>query len=83
MVDLAQYTNLVEDLVGSLGVSELGDLDGHDGAVLEGALVDLAVAAGAEEAVDGEVVCGLFYFFAAEEFRGSAAGVENAFALSG
>lgn len=85
MVDLAQYANLVEDLVGAFGVAKLGAFDGHDSAVLESALVDFAVASDAEKPVAGEVVSGFLYLSAAEKFGGSATatGVQNSFALLG
>lgn len=86
VVDLAEDSDLVEDLVGAFGVAELGALDGHGGAVLEEALVDIAVAAGAEEAVFGEVVGRSFDLFACEDFGGSssgAVGIEYLFPLLG
>lgn len=84
MVDLAKDADLVENLVGALGVAELGALDGYKGAVVEDALVDLAVAAGAKEAVLGEVVSRLLQLFAGEDLGGLAsAGVEDLLALAG
>lgn len=84
VVDLAEDPDLVEDLVGALGVSELGALDGNQGAVVEDSLVDLAIAAGAEEAVLGEVVGSFLQLFAGEDLCGlAAAGVEDLLALAG
>lgn len=86
VVDLGQDADLVKDLIGGLGVAELGALDGHRGAVLENALVDLAVAAAAEEFVGGEVCSGLLDLFAGEVLGGAAAcivGVEDLLPLLG
>ncbi|GER34891.1 NIMA-related kinase 4 [Striga asiatica] len=92
VVDLAEYADLVQELVGALGVAELGALDGDccgggggGGGVVEeeDGAVDLAVAAGAEEVVAGEVVGSTFDLFAGEEFGGGAAGVEDELALAG
>ncbi|MQL88354.1 hypothetical protein Taro_020918 [Colocasia esculenta] len=53
---LRQYAHLVEDLIGGLGVADLGALDSHQGTVVEAAHEDVAVATGAEEFVAGEVI---------------------------
>lgn len=85
MVYLTEDTDLVEDLVGSLGVAELGAFYCHGGAVVEEAFVDLSVAAGAEEAVFVEVVGGSLDLLTGEDLSGSsgAVGVEYLLPLSG
>lgn len=47
MVHLAKNSNLVEDLSCAFGATELGALDGGDGAVIEDGFEDLAEATGA------------------------------------
>lgn len=84
VVDLAEDSDFIQDLIGAFGVSELGALDGDSGAVAENAFVDLAVAAGTQKAVDGEVVGGPLDVFAGEDLcspSGSAVGVQNCFTL--
>lgn len=85
VIDLAEDPDLVEDLLGALGVSELGALDSDHSAIIEESFVDLAVAARAKEAVAGEVVGGSLDLLAGEDFSRPAAaiGVEDLFALSG
>lgn len=85
MVDLAQDTNLIEDLVSAFGVSELSTLDSHDGAIVENALVHFAVAANAKKTVAGEVIGGFLDLSASEKLGGSApaSGIQNSFTLSG
>lgn len=56
MIDIAKNSNLVQDLIDSFGVTDLGAFHGGDSSVVEVGLVDLAEAAGAEEVLLGEVV---------------------------
>ena len=85
VVDLAEDADLVEDLLGALGVADLGALDGDDRAVIEDGLVDLTVATGSEEAIPGEVVGGSLDLLAGEDLRqfSAAIGVQDLLALSG
>lgn len=86
VVDLAEDSDFIEDLIGAFGVPKLGALDGDGGAVSEKAFVDLAVSAGTEEAVGGEVVGGSLDLFAREDLCGpsdSSVGVQNCFPLPG
>lgn len=75
MVNLRQDPDLIEDLIGRLGVADLGALDGHQRAVVEDALVHLAVAADAEEVVTGEVGSGALDLSAGEVLGRAATGV--------
>ena len=75
MVHLAEDSDLVQDLVSSFGVAELGAFDGHGSAILEETFVDVAIAARAKEAVFGEVVGCSFDLFASEHFGSSSTGI--------
>lgn len=84
MVNLAQDSDLIQDLVGPFCVSELGALYGHGGSVPENAFVDLTVAADTQKVVDGEVVGGPLDLFTSEDLcrpSASAVGIQNGFTL--
>jgi len=86
VVHLRQHAHLVQDLVRGFGVAELGALDGHDRAVAEHALVDLAVATDAKEVVAGEVARGALQLATGEVLGGAPArvvGVQDLLALLG
>lgn len=85
MVNLAENSDLVEDLVSAFGVSKLGNLDSHNSSIFKNAFVDFTIATGTEYAISREVVCCFFYLFASEDLCSfsSTIGVEYLFTLSG
>jgi len=85
VVNLAQYANLIEDLISAFGVAKLSTLDSHSSTILKKALVNFTIASNTKKSVTGEVVCGFLYLFATEKFSGSSpiSGIENSFTLFG
>lgn len=66
VVNLTQDSDLVQDLLDALCVSQLGSLDGRGGSIVEDPFEDLSKAARADEVGLGEVVGRFCYLFASK-----------------